>query len=359
MQIGSGIGSIAGVPVTPAIWFCIALVIIITYNVSSITGLNRGIKWLSDKNAWIFFGLLILVFIIGPKAFTLNLGTQAVGQYINNFFNSMTFTNPFQDTSGSVAGAAGTLVGNTWPKGSELWPQWWDMYWFTDWLSFGPIIGLFMVRLAKGRTIREFVVINWVLPSVFALIWFSVFGGLAIDIQFNPAKYAGVNLLGRPDLFAYMKEFGYESLMLKVLEAAPLAVILKPAMLIIVALSFVTLADSVTSTVATLTIKNNEGVKEAPMQLKLGWGVLMGVVAFIFVLNGGLEGIKVVKTIAGFPILFVEMAISITFLVYFIRRAQKGQFKHEVAGMLPEEADKAAAQETIDLFGNPKYVIQS
>jgi choline-glycine betaine transporter len=180
---------------------------------------------------------------------------------------------------------------------------------------------------------------------VFALIWFSIFGGIAVDIQFNPGKYAGVNLLGQPDLFAYMKEFGYESLMLKVLEAAPLAVLLKPIMLIIVALSFVTLADSMTSTIALMTIKHNEGVKEAPMQIKLAWGVLMGATSFIFVLNGGLDGIKVVKTIAGFPILFVEMAIAITFLIYIIRRAQSGQFKYEVAGMLPDEADKAVAQE--------------
>jgi choline-glycine betaine transporter len=345
MQIGSGIGSITGVSVTPVIWFFVALAIIIGYNISSITGLDRGIKWLSDKNAWLFIALLALMFIIGPKAFTLNLGTQSVGQYFNNFINSMTFTNPFHDAAAPAAGAAATLADNAWPGGSDLWPQWWDMYWFTDWLSFGPIVGLFLVKLAKGRTIREFVVVNWALPSVFALIWFSIFGGLAIDIQFNPAKYSAIDLLGQPDLFAFMKEFGYESLMLKTLEAAPLAGLLKPVMLIIVALSFVTLADSMTSTVALMTIKNNEGVKEAPMQIKLGWGILMGATSFIFVLNGGLDGIKVVKTIAGFPILFLEIAICITFLVYIIRRAQNGQFKYEAAGMLPGEADKAAAAE--------------
>ncbi|MDR1249107.1 MAG: BCCT family transporter [Treponema sp.] len=346
MQIGSGIGSIAGVPVTPIIWFFVALAIIIGYNISSITGIDKGIKWLSDKNAWLFIALLVVMFIIGPKAFTLNLGTQAAGQYFNNFISSMTFTNPFHDAAAPVAGVAVTLADNAWPAGSDLWPQWWDMYWFTDWLSFGPIVGLFLVKLAKGRTIREFVVVNWVLPSAFALIWFSIFGGLAIDIQFNPAKYTAVNLLGQPDLFAYMKEFGYESLMLKVLEAAPLAALLKPIMLVIVALSFVTLADSMTSTVALMTIKNNEGVREAPMQIKLGWGVLMGATSFIFVLNGGLDGIKVVKTIAGFPILFLEIAICVTFLVYIIKRAQSGHFKYEAAGMLPAEADQAVTAES-------------
>ena len=336
MQIGSGVAGILGISVTPVIWFFVALVIIIGYNISSITGLDKGIKWLSDKNAWLFIALLIFVFIIGPKAFILNLGTQSAGQYFNNFINSMTFTNPFHD-----AAAAG-LSGNAWPQGSELWPQWWDMYWFTDWLSFGPIVGLFLVKLGKGRTIREFIVINWVLPSVFALIWFSIFGGIALDIQFNIAKYPGVDLQGQASLYHYMKEFGYETLMLKVLEAAPLAALIKPIMLIIVALSFVTLADSMTSTVSLMTIKSNEGVAEAPMQIKLAWGLLMWTTSFIFVLNGGLDGIKVVKTIAGFPILFVEIGIMVTFLIYAIRRSQAGRLKFEITGMLPDEADKAS-----------------
>jgi choline-glycine betaine transporter len=345
MQIGSGIGSIFGIPVTAVIWFFVALVIIVAYNISSITGLDKGIKWLSDKNAWLFIALLVLVFIVGPKAFVLNLGTQSVGQYFSNFINSSLFTAPFHDAASPLAGEAATMVGNTWPAGSDLWPQWWDMYWFTDWLSFGPIVGLFLVKLAKGRTVRQFVIVNWVLPSLFGLIWFSIFGGLALDIQFNIAKYPGVDLMGQASLFAYMKEFGYESLMLKVLEAAPLAVLLKPIMLIIVGLSFVTLADSMTSTISLMTIRNNEGVKEAPMPLKLGWGLLMGATSFIFVLNGGLDGIKVVKTIAGFPILFVEIAITITFLIYIIKRSSTGHFKYEAAGMIPDEADKAVAAE--------------
>jgi choline-glycine betaine transporter len=112
----------------------------------------------------------------------------------------------------------------------------------------------------------------------------------------------------------------------------------------IVGLSFVTLADSMTSTVSLMSIKNNEGVKEAPAGIKLGWGLLMGATSFIFVLNGGLDGIKVVKTIAGFPILFVEIAIVITFLIYILRRSSTGRFKYEAAGLMPDEADKAVAE---------------
>lgn len=74
------------------------------------------------------------------------------------------------------------------PNG-ELWPQWWDMYWWVNWLSYGPVMGLFFVRLGYGRTLRQFVVVNWLMPSIFGLVWFSIFGGTVLHAQF----YEGVN----------------------------------------------------------------------------------------------------------------------------------------------------------------------
>ncbi len=334
MQISSGIGGLANIPVTPIMWVLVAAAIIIAYNISSITGLDKGIKWLSDKNAWLFILLLIFVFLFGPKAFTLNLGTESFGKFINSFIETSTFTNPFSDTD------TATLVGNSWPQNSELWPQWWDMYWFTDWLSFGPIVGLFCIKMAKGRTIREFVIVNWLLPALFGVIWFTIFGGAALDIQFNPQKYVNMDLMGYATLNDYMGAFGYESVMLKVLEAFPLFSLTKPIMLIIVSLSFVTLADSMTSTVSLMTIKRNEDVKEAPSIIKLSWGLLMGCTSIVFVLNGGLDGIKVVKTIAGFPILFVEIAIMLCFLIYIVKHARSGKFEKEIKGGLPEDIEK-------------------
>ncbi len=329
MQIGSGIAGMMNIEAGPVVWILVATFIIVAYNISAITGLDKGIKWLSDKNAWLFIALLIFVFLFGPKAFTLNLGTQSSGQFFQNFISSMTFTYPFHDDP--------NLVGSVWPNGSELWPQWWDMYWFTDWLSFGPIVGLFLIKLAKGRTIREFVIVNWVLPALFGLIWFTVFGSLAIDIQLNPLRYPSLNLEGFASLNEFMIAKGNESLMLKVLEAVPLAGLIKPIMLIVVSLSFVTLADSMTSTVALMTIKNNEGVKEAPATIKLGWGLLMGLTSIVFVLNGGIDGIKVVKTIAGFPILFMEIAIMVCFLIYMVKRSMSGALAQEIKGALPDE----------------------
>ncbi|AOT68887.1 BCCT family transporter [Geosporobacter ferrireducens] len=293
LQIGSGLKYVFGIEPGPVVWVGIAMIIIVAYNISSISGLDKGIKWLSDKNAWAFIVFMIFALIFGPTSYILNLTTQSMGAFLNNFLEAMTFTDPFPD--------------------SGLWPQWWDMYWFVDWLSFGPIVGLFLIKLCYGRTIREFIVVNWLLPSVFGMIWFGVFGGLTLNAQFN---------LGY-DLYGFMQANGLESVMLKIFDFLPLATILRPLMIILIILSFVTLADSMTSTVSLMTLKNNMNVKEAPAVIKLCWGLLMGLTSIIFVLNGGLEGIKVVKTLAGFPILFIEIAMMVGFIVYMYNKPKE------------------------------------
>jgi glycine betaine transporter len=292
LQMGSGLDLVFGLKPGPVIWVTVAATIIAGYTISSITGIQKGIKWLSDKNAWLFVGLLIFAFVFGPTSFILNLVTQSLGSYVTHFFEAMTFTDPF--------------------PGSDLWPQWWDMFWFTDWLSFAPIVGLFMVRLSYGRTLREFIIVNMILPATFCLLWFGVFGALTIHGQF----VQGI------DLNSVMQEKGMEVVMLKVLDMLPLADIFRPIMLLTIYISFVTLADSMTSTVSLLSVSGfvKTGEEEAPAPLKLFWGVLMGLTAIIFVFNGGLDGIKVVKTMAGVPILFLEVAMVLGFLIYHFKK---------------------------------------
>jgi choline-glycine betaine transporter len=292
LQVGSGLDFVFNIESGPVVWVSIAVVIITAYTISSATGLDKGIKWLSDKNAMIFIGLLIFVIVLGPTAKILNLTTQSIGSYMTNFIDGHVFTDPF---------------------GTDLWPQWWDMYFLIDWLSFGPIVGLFLIKLCYGRTFREFIVVNVLLPALFGMIWFGAFGGFALDMQ----------LVQGIDLLSFMDANGIESLMLKVFEYLPFVGIIRPLIIITIMLSFVTLADSMTSTVSLMSMKDNHGVKEAPLSIKLFWGLLMGLTSIIFVLNGGLDGIKVVKTLAGFPILFIELAMMFGFIKYMAKNSRK------------------------------------
>lgn len=294
LQIGSGINTVFGIPTGPTMWIIIAAVIIFAYCMSSLSGLDKGIKWLSDKNAWMFIALLIFVLICGPTSYIFNLTTQSFGNFMNHFIDLSTFTAPFANNT-------------------DLWPQWWDIYWFVDWLSFGPIVGLFLIKLCYGRTIREFITVNLVLPAIFAIIWFGVFGGFALDLQ----MVQGVDLVG------YATQHGNEALMLRVLQELPLSQIIRPIMLLLIGLSFVTLADSMTSTVSLMSIESKEKINEAPMNVKLFWGILIGATSVIFVISGGIEGVKVVKTIAGIPILFLDLIMIFGFIRYFVRGGTK------------------------------------
>ena len=290
LQLGTGMDIIFGIKPTYLIHIGICAAIVLVYIGSSISGLRKGIMWLSDKNAWIFMIMLAFVLFCGPTAYIMNLMTQSTGSYFNNFLESMTYTAPFPD--------------------GENWPQWWDMFWWTDWLSYGPIMGLFLVRLGYGRTIRSFVIVNWVLPSLFGFFWFSIFGGTVLHAQL----FEGNNL------FATYEASGAEAMTFAAFDLVPFASVVKPIMLITIALSFITLANSMTSTVATMSLKDNSGVDEAPMWLKIFWGVLIGAASLVFTLSGGIDGIKMVKTFAGFPILFVGMVMLGGFIWYMAQR---------------------------------------
>ena len=320
LQISSGLNAVFGIPATTWTYIAICVFIVVMYNVSSVTGMNRGIRWLSDKNAWAFLIMMVLAFLFGPGQWICNLFTESIGDFLSGFVKSITAVSAFND--------AGQAVGSVWHQSSELWPQWWDHYYFVDFLSFGPIVGLFCIKLAKGRTLRQFVVMNWLVPSVFGIIWFAIFGGLALDIQYNFAAYADkIDLQGCASLFDYMQQFGNEAMMLKVIEVIPFATVLKPMILLLIVVSFVTMADSTTSTVALMSIQNNAGVTEAPTVLKIMWGLIMGLAALVFTLTGSIDGIKIIKTIAGFPILIVGVVMMVMFLVYIVKNGRSKTVK--------------------------------
>lgn len=320
LQISSGLNTLFDIPKNTWTYIIICFGIVVTFTISSISGMNKGIRWLSDKNAWMLIGMMILVFLFGPGQWICNLFVESVGDFLGGFVQNITAVSAFND--------AGQVVGSVWHKSSEMWSQWWDQYYFVDFLSFGPIVGLFSIKLAKGRTLREYIVMNWAVPAIFGIIWFAIFGGLALDIQYNYSAYVDViNLQGCASLFDYMQQFGNEAMMLKVIEVIPFANILKPIVLLLVVLSFVTMADSTTSTVSLMSIVDNKGVEEAPTGIKLFWAIIMGTASLIFTLTGSIDGIKIVKTIAGFPILIIGIVMVVMFIVYIIKHGRDEEIK--------------------------------
>lgn len=302
LQVSDGIYQIFGIKVGVTSWIIVTIVTVAIYTLSSVSGLKKGIQWLGNKNAILFIGMLGFVTIFGPTKFSLNWGTRVLGGMFENLLSNIAFTDPFT---------------------TDKWAQWWNWLWFIDFFIFAPTTGLFLARLSKGRTIKEFITVNMVAPSIFGAVWCMLFGGLAAHTQW----------IKDINVFNIILEHGTESVMLRLFEQLPLPMITKPLMLVIVLISFITLANAVTSTIAKMSIVSNETAEtegdndDAPGSIQVFWGVFMGAIALLFLLSGGLDGGKVIKLVVGFPILIFQIIVGIGFVKMFMKKQNAEKFR--------------------------------
>ena len=302
LQLGSGLEYLFDIKTGLFSWILIAAVITVIYTGTSVSGLKRGIAWLSEKNTHLFIFFLVFAIAFGPRSYMFNLMSEAFGQFIRDYIPMVT-------------------VQDFMPE-SDLWPQWWNNIWWLDWVAFAPMTGLFMATLSRGRTLRELVVVNMILPSFFAVVWFGVFGGLAAHARF---------IMGE-DLGAVLAANGHEYMQLFSMSFLPFDVVMKPLLLVTQMISFITLANAMTSTISMMTINPGKGYtsQEAPMKLKVFWGILMASVSILFLSTGGLNGAKSLKAITGFPIFVLELAGVIGFILFFVKGKAPEKNRHAV-----------------------------
>lgn len=259
---------------SPQVWGMIITMVIIVCLISSISGLLKGMRILSEFNTKLFFILIIAAFILGPTVFILDFSVESFGSFANNFFSRCLFTDAFRIDS---------------------WPQKWTVFSFANYMIWAPISALFLGRISKGYTVREFISINVILPVVFVFIHSSVFSSTAIWQQ----------IFGGVDLQASIAT-GVDEAVYILLENMDLAAVIVPVFLFIVFISFITAADSTTNAMASLTTKHlSEKDQEAPVVLKVAWGLIIGTLAFIMLASSGLEGMKTLTYLGGTPITLV------------------------------------------------------
>lgn len=284
MQISKGLNIILGVPNNKFTWIIIVTIIVITYIISSITGIDKGIKWISDKNTKLFIGLMVFIFVLGPTSFILSLGAQALGNFASNFLQISTYLSPID--------------------GSD-WPRWWPIYYWAIWLAYAPLNGMFFAMISKGRTIREFMIMNLIIPALFGMIWFIIFGGAAIHQE-----------LSYGDLWSSIQSSGMEVSLFAFLTKYPFVKILSIFFILAIFISIVTMCDSVTTTITKLSIKSDKNEKtKTSYKINIFWGVLMASMAIVNLICAGgkisgIDATKQIATVAGFPILFFMIALT-------------------------------------------------
>jgi glycine betaine transporter len=275
MQIGAGLEELFGLTSGPALWVAIVIITSIIALISTSTGIDRGIKYLSQINIVVAVLLMLLVFIVGPTLFILKLLTQATGDYLQNII---------QMSFGLDAAGAGT----------EGWYNAWTVFYWAWWIAWAPFVGTFIARVSRGRTIRNFVVGVMLVPVAVSMVWFAVFGGSALfqtHFAGNEAIMAAVNKDSALGFFAALQGF-------------PVSGLLVAVAMFSVAIFFITSSDSGTYVNGMLTSGGNP---DPPLYLRIVWGSLQGAIAAILLFTGGLKALQTASIIGGFPFMIIML----------------------------------------------------
>ncbi|WP_458210189.1 BCCT family transporter [Haladaptatus sp. NG-SE-30] len=246
------------------------------FTLSVVSGVERGIKRLSQLNVIVFLLLGVVVFVVGFPAFVLNLGTQAIGAYLDDFIHLSFFT-------GAGTGSdASSFVGA------------WTVFYWAWWFSWAPFSGIFLAKISKGRTIREVAFVGVIATTLATVPWFAIVGGTSMRLQSN----------GSTDILGAINEFGVAVSGYPLFEALPAGELLSALFFLLVITFFVTSADSSTLGIAMLT----SGGKESPSKVnRLVWGVLQGLVASILIVIGGTSALQQAAIITGGPVAIVGL----------------------------------------------------
>ncbi|MPZ94669.1 MAG: hypothetical protein GEU96_07075 [Propionibacteriales bacterium] len=247
--------------------------------ISAASGIERGIKWLSNTNA-LAAGLLVLfLFVVGPTVFILGTFTESIGGYLTRL-PTMSFR-------------TGVFEGAEWLNG-------WTIFYWAWWISWTPFVGMFIARISKGRTIRQFVIFVIAIPSLVSFIWFAILGGAAFDLQLNQGVDMPAALEG-----------GIENALFETLREFPLASVTVTLAIFLIAIFFVTGADSASIVMGML---SQRGTEEPQRSLIVFWGVATGAVAAVLLVAGGLEALQRLVIIVAGPFLLILVAMCVSLI---------------------------------------------
>ncbi|WP_445257210.1 BCCT family transporter [Nocardioides aurantiacus] len=282
LQIGSGLEIVTGIGrVGNGVLVGIIVVLTIAFIFSAVSGVEKGIQWLSNTNMVLALTLAVFVFVVGPTVFILDLVPTALGSYVQDL---------------AQMSARTEAIGG---DGMAEWLSAWTVFYWAWWLSWTPFVGMFIARISRGRTIRQFVTGVLLVPSLVSLVWFAVFGGTAIRMEQQGA--------GLGDIEAA------ESQLFGMLDQLPLSSVTAVLVMVLVAIFFVSGADAASIVMGTL---SSRGTIEPKRATVVFWGVLMGGVAAVMLLVGGdggdaLTGLQNLTIVAALPFVLVMIVLCV------------------------------------------------
>jgi len=293
MQISAGLEHLGVFPATTTSQLILIAVVTALATLSVLSGLDRGIKRLSELNLGFGLLLMLFVFILGPTAFLMSSFVQTIGIYLQNLIGTTFRTDAF--------------IGTEWQSS-------WTMFYWGWWIAWSPFVGMFIARISRGRTIREFITGVLLMPTLLSFIWFSIFGNTALHIE----------LFGTGGI-AEVVEQNVAVALFVLLEQLPWPTLTSVLSMIVIATFFVTSADSGALVVD---IMSANGALDTPTKQRFFWAILIGVIAGVLLVSGGLLAFQTAIITMALPFCAIILLMCYSLLTGL--RAEAGELDHPV-----------------------------
>ncbi|MUK87924.1 BCCT family transporter [Ornithinibacillus sp. L9] len=275
-QINGGFTYLLGIESTFFVQLLIILIVTVLFMISAYTGLSKGIKYLSNVNMILATTLFVITLLLGPTQYILDSLTDSLGAYIQSLPTESLRLSPNNEAE-------------------NQWVIDWTVFFWAWWIAWAPFVGIFIARISRGRTIREFLLGVLIVPSVVGFLWFSTFGISGIEAQNN-----GVDIAGLPD----------EQALFGLFDTFPFSVLLSVLAVILISTFFITSADSATFV---LGMQTTNGSLSPATSVKFVWGFFQSAIAAVLLFTGGLTALQNALIVAALPFSFIMIIMIFSF----------------------------------------------
>ncbi|KAB7705531.1 BCCT family transporter [Bacillus aerolatus] len=309
LQVNSGMNVLWGLPVNINTQAIIILVVTFIYVASTVSGLQGAMKHLSNLNMLLAFALLGFVLFLGPTQTIFKIFFQGVGDYVQNFVSMSFRTEPYSDGS---------------------WIASWTLFYFGWWIAWAPLVGSFVARISKGRTIKEFMMGAVFIPVLGSFFWFAVMGGSAIHLIQNMGETALATAVSTDVTSALFKFFEY----------FPMGVFLSILAMVLVLIFFITSANSA---VFVLGMISENGNPNPAHKTKIIWGIVIAAISVVLIMTGGLAGLQSALVATAVP-----LAALMLIMCYSTYKGLKGELL-----LLSKETSKESEEQVVNIKKKP------
>ncbi len=270
-QLGYGLEDLFGFTNGFGLQALMISIVMVVYVLSASTGLNKGIKYLSQANIFLTLILFCFILLFGPLRFIINTFIGSFGQHLGEIVNLATYTQ------------------------NPGWASYWTYFYWAWFLGYSPLMGIFIIRVSKGRTLRELIITMSIIAPIITMLWFTVLGGSGLYYEINnPGSVL--------DVFNANGGFNVPGTLLSITKQLPLGFIVSVLFLFLSATFIITTGDSMSYTISSISLKKTSSEQETSKTLRIFWGLAMGIVAIILLYIGGVSALQSFIVITAVPV---------------------------------------------------------